>query len=277
MLLAENCSRLRHVRAFLLFKCTSFLEPFLTNVCHAVHQAESAFDNIDFGANPYGLGFAAAVDWMHAMLEGLADYLFEFIAAMLKEWKLLTNVDGAARNLYKRTSHPELKMKTLENGFAKLGRIDANDKPGVLVQLAVVLGSCPPGHRFRIGNNEGLTKARLRHIQRMIYLCLRLCRHKRQKTATRHDISVECTNMRRQHLFLNGQMFDIFVGVQVFDTLITGFLNIVRDNCQNLSASGLNFIKFHSILHFPLQQTEFANLFFTDTNTYGICSTHEYF
>jgi hypothetical protein len=170
------------------------------------HDQESAFTDVDFGANPHGLALAAGFDFMHAFLGGIGKNLIEFIIKFLKQWNLLTPINIALMKMNKKTSDKNLKLKTISKGIENLGIIDSTLVPGVLTQLSVALGNIPPTHKFisgrpatktsKKGKNkkeeriQGLTKARLRQIQRSIFLYRSLCRHRNKDLNTVIEIKV---------------------------------------------------------------------------------------
>ena len=152
------------------------------------------FSGLDWGANPSGLAMAASPDWMHAMLGGLGKSLIKFIATKLRGWKLQTTVNEAMRKLNRRTSHPLINMKYLPEGIGGDDKIDSTQVPGILIQIAIVLGDCPPGYTFPSNASKDkarlLSKAKLRRIQRCIYLYLRLCRAQRNRRNTKRTVQV---------------------------------------------------------------------------------------
>ena len=176
------------------------------------------------------------------MLQGLGKSLINFIATKLRGWKIQTAVNESVRTLNTRSSYPLMTLKYLPEGITALDLQDASEIPGILIQIAVVLGNQPPGYRFPKGNHVGLSKGKLRKIQRCIYLFLRLCRCHRKRKSTDRD-------------------------VEVFQATLREFLLNFRDCFQDVSKSRCKFPKFHSVLHFALQITEFGSTFFTDTNT----------
>lgn len=141
---------------------------------------------MDFGSNEWGLHFAAGVDWMHAMLEGLGKKLIECVASVLKKRNQLTPVNKKIRELCKRTSFPGLVLKLLSNGIDSLGKVDATHIEGIVVQLGVALGNEPPVSE----TGTQMSRKRLRGIHRCIYLFLRLCRLRRLEEHTDSSVQV---------------------------------------------------------------------------------------
>jgi hypothetical protein len=249
------------------------------------HDTKSGFDGVDFGANPYGLGMAASMDWMHGIYEGLAKNIVDFTQAFLQKWDLLTKVNDAVKNVNRRTSHPAFKLKNLTNGFSDLGKIDSTLMPGVILQLRIVLGNEPPGHTFPVGKKGrkkktnkkddtpvGLTRKKLQGFQRMMYLFSKLAHMRTFVQNTRKDVEVRhilyCHEFDCHESVYNTNLccheFDI-KSLQVFTETITVFLLLFRDLCQGVSKSRMNYPKFHMPVHLPMIIFEYANLFYTDT------------
>ena len=251
------------------------------------HDTKSGFEGVDFGANPYGLGMAASMDWMHGIYEGLAKNIVDFTQAFLRKWDLLTAVNDAVKNVNRRTSHPAFKLKNLTNGFSDLGKIDSTLMPGVIVQLRIVLGNEPPGHTFPVGKKGrkkkntkidntkndgdapvGLTVKKLRWFQRMMYLFNKLAYMRTFVQNTRKDVEVIHFVVHAYSSVYNTNLYchesDIKF-MQVFTETITVFLLLFRDLCQGVSKSHMNYPKFHMPVHLPMMIFEYANLFYTDT------------
>jgi hypothetical protein len=204
---------------------------------------KDGFDGVHWGANPCEIHLACGVDSMHGMLQGRGKSLVNFICANLRTWKLQTHVNQFMCSLNRRTSHPSFFFKFLTEGANGLDLQDATAIPGIIVQLAVALGDCPPGHTFSGVSRTGLTKQKLQQMQQCVYLFLRCCRLKKKSKYTLAD-------------------------VMDFESTIHAYLLSMRDVFQTVSKSSCNYPKFHSIIHFGLQITQFGDLFFTDTNTW---------
>jgi len=140
---------------------------------------------VDFGSNEWGLHFAAGIDWMNAMLEGLGKKPIECIASVLKKQNQLTPVNKKIREMCKRTSCPGLLLKLISKGIDSLGKVDAHIE-GILVQIGVALGNEPPVSE----TGTQMPIKRLRGIRRCIYLFLRLCRLRRLEEHTDSSVQV---------------------------------------------------------------------------------------
>ena len=58
-----------------------------------VQMEENAFDDVEFGANPYGIHLAAGPDRMHLMYEGIGTAILEWTTIVLSKAGTCTILD----------------------------------------------------------------------------------------------------------------------------------------------------------------------------------------
>ena len=102
---------------------------------------------------------------------GNGKHLIRFIAAKLKNLKLLNSVNDKIKQLHRRTSVPSIDLKKLKTGISSLSLVDASDIPGILIQIAIVVGD---------SDVAGSTIKSIKW-QKCIYFFLCLCRSRRKE------------------------------------------------------------------------------------------------